>query len=120
MDFQAIAAGMETDRFIGHAKTICDRLAVDLTFCKDIYEVTAHLAKGSTRRGVVLGRLEKLSGEKGRLFEKASQAGWVCCCLAKKISGGARTQAIRAMQTGAIVINDAGQLEEVMMRLIRT
>jgi len=115
-EFRVILVGAESDQFIRFASALSNRLAVDLAVCRNLYEAVAELAASAARRGLVVGRLEQLSREKGRLFEKTAQTGWVCCCLAKRISGSARNQAIHAMQLGAIVVNDAGQLEEVVTR----
>jgi hypothetical protein len=115
-EFGVIVVGAKSDHLVGSVAGTCERLAVGFAVCQDIYEVAAELAKRPAKRGMVVGRLEQLSREKGRLLEKAAQAGWVCCCIAKKIAGSARTGAIQAMKSGAIVLNDTGQLEEVMMR----
>jgi hypothetical protein len=117
-EFRVILVGAKSDQFVRFAAALSNRLAVNFAVCRDIYEVAAELARCPAERGLVIGRLEQLSREKGRLLEKGAQAGWVCCCIAKKISGSARNQAIRAMQSGAIVVKDASQLEEVIVRVM--
>lgn len=114
-NFGAIVVGDESDRHVVSATAIFHRLDVKVAVCQDIYEAVAELARCPARRGLVVGRLEHLSREKGRLFEKTAQAGWVCCCLAKKISGGTRTRAIQAMKSGTILLNNHTQLEQAVM-----
>ena len=117
-DFRAIVVGAESETFISPATFLFQRIAVNYAVCQDLYEAVLELAGNPARRGIVIGRLEHLSRENGRLFEKAAKRGWVCCCLAKKISRGSRTQAIRAMKSGAIVVNNHSQLEDVVMRIM--
>ncbi len=118
-DFSVIIIGTESDRLITRAAGMFQRLDVDFVICRDIYEGIANLAQSPARSGLVVGRLEQLSREKGRLFDKAAQAGWECCCLAKRISGNTRTRAIQAMKSGAVVVNDPGQLEGLLIRMMR-
>jgi len=118
VEFRVILVGAESDQFVRFATAMSSRLAVNFAVCRDLYEVAAELARRPVQRCLVVGRLEQLSRERGRLFEKAAQAGWACCCIAKKISGSTRNWAIRAMQSGAIVVNDVGQLEEVVTRMM--
>lgn len=115
-EFGVIVVGAKSDHIIGSVTGTCERLAVSFAVCQDIYEVAAELAKRPAKHGMVVGLLEQLSRENGWLLEKAAQAGWVCCCIAKKISGNTRTVAIQAMKSNAIVLNNLGRLEEVMIR----
>jgi hypothetical protein len=118
-EFGVIVVGSKSDHIISSATGTCERLAVGFTVCQDIYEVAAELAKRPAKRGMVVGLLGQLNRENSWLLEKTAQAGWVCCCIAKKISGNTRTVAIQAMKSNAIVLNNPGQFEEVMIRTMK-
>ncbi len=116
-DFGIIISGCETDKLTSDVVALLQESNVRFILCPDLYETAAELTRHQAPKGMIIGRLEKLSSEKGYFLEKAVNKGWLCCCLAKKISGNTRNLAVRAMKSGAVVINDPGQLEKVITHI---
>ncbi len=79
---QVIVVGESTDRLILGILDVLEGYNIDPVKCEDIYSATAILAKSGHPRGhFVIGRIGKLSRDKGRFLEKISENENFCCCI---------------------------------------
>lgn len=116
--FYAIVVGGSSDDFAGYAADLLIGYDVDFVVCEDVYSAAARLGKTKCENTVVIGRLGRLITEHGRLFEKISEKGLTCCCLAEGGSAGRRGQIAQVVESGALVINKVTELEEVITKLL--
>jgi len=118
----AIVVGSSTDDFVRHATDLLEDYGVKLVRCDDVYSAVGELAKSTDGSVLVIGRLEQLSKEQGRLFHIVSKKGIFCCCLADRNSAqmqrcfGRPELVEKAAEV--FVINEQGQVEKVITKLV--
>ena len=114
----AIVVGKSDGEFVGYAMGLLGDYDIEFVLCEDIYAAVGRLAKSTGGNVLVIGRFGQLNREKGRFFQKVSKRGLTCCCLAEAGSGREQKQVLSATKTGAFVINEPVQLEEVVTKLL--
>jgi hypothetical protein len=115
---QAIIVGSSSDGFVRYAADLLTDYEVDFVCCGDVYSAVSELAKGNYDGNVlVIGRFEQLSREGGRFFQKVSENGLACCCLAEWNFARKRKQILAAIETGAFIINEPAEIAEVVTKL---
>ena len=114
---QAIVVGNSASGLVCGTADLLREYGVEFAVCEDIYSVVAKLAKNTYSDVLVIGRLEQLSREDGRFFQKMNEKGFSCCCLADGGCEQKRKQVSAATAAGAFVINQLGQIEEVIAKL---
>jgi len=102
---EAVIVGSRPDKFVEYALKLFDRCAIDYVLYDNLYAAAARLAQKKGRNVVVVGRMQQLSKEAGRLFEKIRKYGMSCCCLAEKLPAGDRKAVLAAMQAGTRIIS---------------
>lgn len=113
----AIVVGSSSDDFAAYATRVLGEYDIDYVRCDDVYSAAAQLAKCKHGNILVTGQLGRLIKEQGRLVEKISEKGMVCCCLEQNCQAKSR-QIEQVKKTGAFVIKKAVQLEEVITKLL--
>lgn len=113
----AMVVGSSADEFVRHTMNLLGDCGVEFVLCEDVYLAVGELAKNTLGKTIVIGRLEQLSREQGRFFQKVSENGF-CCCLADTNSARKRKQILAAMEAGAFVINEPAEIGEVITRFV--
>jgi hypothetical protein len=104
---QVIVVGDSGDRVMLGILDVLEGYNVEPVKCEDIYSATAILAKSGRRgRSLVIGRIGKLSREKGRFLEKISENENFCCCIS------ARDQVPAAKSAHVFYISEPSQIRE--------
>ncbi len=115
---RTVVVGSCADEFIRYTTGLLDNYGVEPVICEDIYQAVGWLAKNDCENVFVVGRFEQLSREKGRFFEKVSENGFSCCCLAEGYTVENQKQILAAKGKGVFVINEPAEVEEVVTRLL--
>lgn len=114
----AIIVGNSSDDFVAYAADLLGEFNVDFVICEDVYSAAVLLRKNRCRNTVVIGRLNRLIKEQCRLIEKVSEYGLICCCLAESSSERKHQQIEQVIETGALVMNEAAELKEIITKQI--
>ena len=112
-----IVVGNRTDGFVRYVMDLLSDYGIEFVRCDDVYSAVGRLAKDTRGDILVVGRLEQLSREQGRLFHITSKNGGTCCCLADTGSAQKYLQALAAIETEAFVINEPEEIKELITRL---
>ena len=115
---QAIIVGSSSDGFVRYAADLLTDYEVDFVRCEDVYSAVSELAANRNGNVLVIGRFEQLSREGGRFFQKVSENGLACCCLAEWNFARKRKQILAAIETGAFIINEPAEIAEVVTKLL--
>lgn len=118
LPLQVIVVGSSADQFVRHTTNLLGDCGLKFVLCDDVYSAVGELAKSESRNVLVIGRLEQLSPEQGRLFHIACEKGYTCCCLADTDLVRKRKQIFAAIETGAFVINEPAKIREVVTKLL--
>jgi len=118
LKLQAIVVGGSADEFVRNTMSLLEDCGIESVLCEDVYSAVGKLSAKKGASGVVIGRLGKLSREQGRFFHIASGNGFVCCCLVDKDLAGRRRQVMDAIETGAFVVAEPAEIEEVLAELL--
>ncbi len=104
---QVIVVGDSADRLILGILDVLGGYNIEPVKCEDIYSATAVLAKCGHRYGnLVIGRIGKLSRDKGRFLEKISENENFCCCIS------ASDQAPATKSAHVFYISEPAQIRE--------
>lgn len=114
----ALVVGSSRDQFVGFAIGLLGKYGFECDLCGDLYAAVARLANVRGTGTLVIGRLGRLSAEKGRLFRIAAARGIVCCCLADGDPVRRRKQVLDALQAGAYVISDPEEVGRVVAEIL--
>jgi len=112
-----IIVGNAADEFVRYTMGLLDDSGVGFTLCGDVYLAVGQLLKRRSSNVLVVGRLERLNREQGRLFHIAGESGCVCCCLADGDSSRVQKQISAAAETGVLIINEPAQIGEAIAKL---
>lgn len=107
------------DEFIGQAKNILERLGVEFGLCDNVYLAVGDLAKRDNRNVLIVGRIGLLSKEQGRLFHIARAKGYRICCFADRDLLRRKKLILKAIESGAYVIDKPAEIEEILMTLLK-
>ena len=110
--------GDETDEFVRYVMNLSDQHNIDFIYCDDIYSTVGELAKGKRTNVLVTGRIRHLSEEQGRFFHMVREKGYRCCCLADGDAIRYREFILTAIETGAFIINEPAEIEDVFVKLL--
>ena len=113
-----ILVGGLADGFVRQAKNILERLGVEFVLCDNVYSAVGDLAKIESRNVLIIGRVGLLSKEQGRFFHIARVKGYRCCCLADRDLVGRQKLILKAIESGAYLIDKPAEIEEVLMKLL--
>ncbi|MHC4123991.1 MAG: hypothetical protein ACYSSI_10490 [Planctomycetota bacterium] len=116
--FKAMVVGSQTDGFVTYAARLFRDYEFKFVVCDNIYSAVARLVDYKDGNVLVIGRIECLSVEGKRFFEKLSERKSLCCCLAEMNSVQKYLEKISAIGTEAIVINQPSELKEVLERVL--
>jgi len=97
---------------------LLDRYEVESVLCEDIYWAVGRLNKNSRTDALVIGRYEHLNHQKGRFFEIASKAGYICCCFSDSHSDFEQEQVSVLKSAGGFIVNKAEDVEKVILKLL--
>jgi len=115
--FDAIVLGSVADDFVRHTMDLLAEGGVEFILCEDVYSAVATLAKNDIAENVlIIGRVEQLSKEEGRFFQKLRKGGLVCCCFAAGNLIRRQKQILSAMDAGAFVIDDPARIRELIAK----
>ena len=112
---QVIVVGSSADGFVRDVLNLSNGYDLDTVPCEDVYSCVSML--GRSVGGLVVGRVEELSKEDGRLFDVARMYGYKCCCLVDRDVAGRQKELLKAMERGALLAAEAGQIGEMLMKL---
>jgi len=116
---QAIIVGNHSDKFVRHTTNVLDEHEVEFVLCKDIYSAVGWLTRNNYDGEVfVIGRLEQLSSEQGKFFQKANEKGVSCCCFADANSARRYKHILAATKTGVFIINEPAEVQGVISKLL--
>jgi hypothetical protein len=113
-----ILVGGLADEFVRQAKDILERLGVEFVLCDNIYSAVVDLAKRESPNTLIIGRVGLLSKEQGRFFHIARVKGYKCCCLADRDLLRRQKIILKAIESGAYLIDKPAEIEEVLMKLL--
>jgi len=113
-----ILVGGLKDGFVRRAKNTLERLGVEFVLCDNVYSAVGDLAKIESTNVLIIGRLGLLSKEQGRFFHMARVKGYRCCCLADKDLVYNQKLILKAIESGAYLIDKPAEIEEVLMKLL--
>ena len=105
------------DGFVRQAKIILERLGFEFVICDNVYSAIAGLAKIENRNVLVIGRIALLGKEQGRFFHIARDKGYRICCLVDRDLLGRQKLILKAIESGAYVINKTTEIEEILITL---
>ena len=118
-DLYAIIVGSCADEFVSYTMDLLGGLGVEFVVCGDVYGAVVELAKNNGFANVlVAGRLEQLSREDGRFFQKASDSKSLCVCLADTSSLRKYLQSLSFIGTEAFVITRPTQVKGIVKKLL--
>jgi len=112
---QAIVVGSSSDEFVRDVLNLPDGYNIEIVRCEDVYSGVCKL--GEALGGVVVGRHEELAREDGRFFDVARKYGYTCCCFVDKNLAGRQRELAKAMERGALLVTELGEIDEVLMEL---
>ena len=112
----AIIVGNRGDEFVSYTEKLLNSSGIEAIICEDIYSAVCKLTISRGKDIHVIGRIEHLSVEKGRFFDKAQENNVSCYCLVNKISQG--QQVLMAKEKGAFVVKGPEQLKEVVTEMV--
>jgi len=112
----AIIVGNLGDEFVSYTEQLLNSYRVEAVICEDIYSAVCKLTINRGKDILVIGRIEHMSVEKGRFFDKAQKNNVSCCCLVNKVSQG--QQVLMAKEKGAFVVNGPEQLKELVTEMV--
>ncbi len=112
---QVIIVGSSADSFVRDALNLSNGCNGDTILCEDVYSCVSKL--GRAGGGIVVGRLEELSKEEGRLFDVARMYGYKCCCFVDRDVAGRQKELLKAMERGALLAAEVEQIGEMLMKL---
>ena len=115
---QVMVVGSCADEFIRYTVGLLGNYGVEFDLCGDVYQTVGRLVKNGHENVLVIGRFEQLVREEGRFFQKVSERGFSCCCLADKHTAGKQKQILCARREGVFVINEPIEVEEVVIKLL--
>ena len=114
----AVVVGSAADGFVRQMMNLLRGCDVDFVHFEDLYFAVGWLAKNHQYADtIVIGRLEQLSAEQGRFFHIAAEKGWVCCCFIDAESARKPKRLAAAIETGAVIIDQAEQVRTLLSRL---
>ena len=105
------------DGFVRQAKIMLERLGVEFVLCDNVYLAIGGLAKIESRNVLIIGRVELLSKEQGRFFHIARVKGYRICCFVDRDLLRRQKLILKAIESGAYVINKPAEIEEILMTL---
>ena len=105
-----VVVGQKCARFVAQALQLAEEYELEVIRCADVYSAVAELARAAGRCLMVIGALDELIREQGRLFALAEGAGVRCCCLLDEADSTERQQIVVAVRGGACLV---GQVEEL-------
>jgi len=114
----AIIVGDSADEFVRYTTNLLGGYGIEFVHCEDVYSAVVKSASGKRENTLVVGRFEELSREQGRFFHKASERGFVCCCLANGDFIRRRKQILAAVRTGAFIVNEPSEVESVVTDIL--
>ncbi|MBN2272670.1 MAG: hypothetical protein JXN61_18800 [Sedimentisphaerales bacterium] len=112
---KVIVVGSSADGFVRDVLNLSNGCGVDTIFCEDVYSCVSKL--GRSAGGLVVGRLDELSREDGRLFDVARMYGYKCCCFVDRNIAGRQKELLKAMERGALLAAEVEQIGEMLMKL---
>ena len=112
---QVIVVGSSSDDFVRDVLNLSNGCDLDTVLCDDVYSGVSKL--GLAVGGLVVGRLEELSRENGRFFDIARMYGFTCCCFVDDGVAGRRRELIQAMERGAHVVAELGEIDDLLTKL---
>jgi hypothetical protein len=118
LQLQLMFVGGSTDELIGHATNLFNQHDVDFICCDDVYSAVGELAKSKRPNVLIAGRIGQLSKEQGRFFHIVREKGYRCCCLVDRNMIRPKELVLTAIETGAFVINEPAEIEDVVMKLL--
>ncbi len=113
-----ILIGGLADEFVRQAKIILERLGVEFVLCDNIYLAISRLAKIDNQDVLIIGRVGLLSKEQGRFFHIARDKGCRICCLVDRDLLRRQKLILKAIESGAYLIDKPVEIEEVLTKLL--
>jgi len=113
-----ILVGGLADEFVRQAKNILERRGVEFVLCDNVYSAVGDLAKIESPNVLIIGRVGLLSKEQGRFFHIARVKGYRCCCLADRDLVSRQKLILKAIESGAYLIDKPAEIKEVLMKLL--
>jgi hypothetical protein len=107
-----------TDQLVRQAGNILERLGVEFVICDNVYSAVGDLAKRETRDVLVISRIGLLSKEQGRFFHIARVKGYRCCCLVDRDLVCRQKLILKAIESGAYLIDKPAEIEEVLTKVL--
>ena len=111
-----VLVGGLKDEFVRLTKNIIERLGIEFLLCDSVYSAVGDLVKIESPNVLIIGRLELLSKEQGRFFHIARINGYRCCCLADRDLVARQKLILKAIESGACLIDKPAEIEQVLMR----
>ncbi len=115
--FGTVLIGNSADGFIRIAEELLGKYGINSIVYESVYSATGRLLRDGIRK-LVIGRIEDLSVEGRRFFEKLGEKGHFCCCLAEGECVRKYLEKISVISTQAVVINEPLELKEVLAKVI--
>ena len=113
-----ILVGALEDEFVRQMMNLLERLGVEFVLCDNVYSAVGDLAKRESRDVLIIGRIGLLSKEQGRLFHIARVKGYRCCCLVDRDLVCRQKLILKAIESGAYLIEKPAEIEEVLMKFL--
>ncbi len=113
----AIVVGNSEDDFVRHTMGLFGGYGIEYVLCGDIYQAICRLSRNGRGEVLVVGRIERLSREKGLFLQKVREKGFFCCCLAEGHLWWKGERIMAAAEGGFFVISEPAEVEDVIMKL---
>ncbi len=110
-----ILIGGSADEFARQTRNVLQRLGVEFVLCDNVYSAVGDLAKIKSRNVLIIGRFGLLSREQGRFFDMARANGYRICCFADRELLRRQRLILKAIESGAYIIDKAAELEDIIM-----
>ena len=111
-----ILVGALEDKFVRQTINLLDRLSVEFVLCDNVYSAVGDLAKRESPNVLIIGRIGLLSKEQGRFFHIARVKGYGCCCLVGRDLVSRQKLILKAIESGAYLIDKLAEIEEVLVK----
>jgi hypothetical protein len=113
-----VLIGGLADDFVSQTVNLLDRLGVEFVLFDNVYSAVGDLAKRESRDVLIIGRIGRLSKEQGRFFHIARVKGYRCCCIVGRDLVRKRKLILKAIESGAYLIDKPAEIEGVLMKFL--
>lgn len=92
------------DDLIAHALRLASEYEVQIVQCDDVYMAVAEMAAAGSDAVLLVGRLDEMARENGRLFALAARNGARCCCVLESGCPAGRASVLAAVRSGVSLV----------------